>query len=53
VVDAGKIVELGAHDDLVAQGGHYFELVTNWQQSISTNAVSPGPQNILHGDDGK
>jgi ATP-binding cassette subfamily B protein len=53
VVDDGKIVELGAHDELVAQGGHYFELVTNWQQSITTTAVSREPQNILHGDDGK
>lgn len=30
VVDAGKIVELGSHDDLVAQGGYYADMYQTW-----------------------
>ena len=30
VVADGRLVELGTHDDLVAAGGHYFDLYTAW-----------------------
>lgn len=29
VLDAGRIVEIGTHDELIAERGHYFELVKN------------------------
>jgi ATP-binding cassette subfamily B protein len=32
VVHAGRIVELGSHEDLVAAGGRYADLVTTWQK---------------------
>ena len=32
VVDGGRIVELGTHDDLVAAGGEYASLWHSWQQ---------------------
>jgi len=37
VVDGGKIVEIGTHAELVAQRGHYFSLVTNWNTATSLN----------------
>ncbi|MFD9703346.1 ABC transporter ATP-binding protein [Lentzea sp. NPDC059081] len=33
VVDAGRIVELGSHDDLVARNGTYATLWRSWHQS--------------------
>ncbi|MEQ8841507.1 MAG: ABC transporter ATP-binding protein [Acidimicrobiales bacterium] len=30
VVADGRLVELGTHDELVAAGGHYFDLYTAW-----------------------
>ncbi|BDZ41117.1 hypothetical protein GCM10025865_04160 [Paraoerskovia sediminicola] len=32
VVDAGRITEIGPHDDLVAAGGEYARLWESWQQ---------------------
>jgi ATP-binding cassette, subfamily B, bacterial len=32
VLDKGKIIELGNHDQLVAQKGSYYELVRNQLQ---------------------
>jgi len=37
VVDRGKIVEIGTHNELVAQHGQYFSLVTNWNKATSLN----------------
>jgi ATP-binding cassette subfamily B protein len=33
VVDRGRLVELGTHDELVARGGRYSELVDAWARS--------------------
>jgi ATP-binding cassette subfamily B protein len=33
VIDHGRLVELGAHDELVAAGGHYAALVGAWARS--------------------
>jgi ABC-type multidrug transport system fused ATPase/permease subunit len=30
VVHAGRIVEIGSHDELVANGGRYAELYATW-----------------------
>lgn len=34
VVAAGRLVELGSHDQLVAQGGHYAELYGAWTAGL-------------------
>ena len=36
VVDAGGLVELGTHDDLVAAGGRYAALYATWAGRMST-----------------
>ena len=38
VVDAGGLVELGTHDDLVAAGGRYAALYANWAGRMSATA---------------
>ncbi|MEL7209989.1 MAG: ATP-binding cassette domain-containing protein, partial [Actinomycetota bacterium] len=35
VVDDGRLVELGTHDELVANGGAYGELFAAWQRGLS------------------
>ena len=30
VVDQGAIIEIGSHDELVAQGGRYAEMYATW-----------------------
>lgn len=39
VLDHGKIVEMGTHDTLMAQKGHYFELYTNQYKEEQEKAV--------------
>ena len=43
VVDDGRLAELGTHDELVAQGGHYAELYRTWSvhqaQPTATDAA--------------
>jgi len=36
VVDAGRLAELGSHDELVALGGRYAALASAWEQSLPT-----------------
>jgi ATP-binding cassette subfamily B protein len=38
VVDAGGLLELGTHDDLVAAGGRYAALYATWAGRMSTTA---------------
>jgi ABC-type transport system involved in cytochrome bd biosynthesis fused ATPase/permease subunit len=40
VVDDGRIVELGAHDELVAKGGRYAEMFAAWVEHLG----EPGDQ---------
>ena len=35
VVDDGGIIELGSHDELVAQGGHYADMYETWMEHTS------------------
>jgi ATP-binding cassette subfamily C protein len=36
VVDDGRIVELGTHDELVATGGYYADMYTTWISHSTT-----------------
>ncbi|MET0865208.1 MAG: ABC transporter ATP-binding protein [Nakamurella sp.] len=43
VLDQGRVVETGRHDELVALGGRYTELWTAWQdERVQTGAARPG-----------
>lgn len=35
VIDGGRLVELGTHDDLVGRGGRYAELYANWAGGLA------------------
>lgn len=35
VLDAGKVVELGTHDELIEQGGYYKRLISSQSLSLS------------------
>jgi ABC-type multidrug transport system fused ATPase/permease subunit len=35
VVAGGQLVELGTHDELVEQGGHYAALFTSWAGGLA------------------
>ena len=35
VVDDGRIVEVGTHDELVARGGRYAEMYATWVSQAS------------------
>ena len=35
VVSGGRLVELGSHDELVAQGGHYAALFASWAGGLA------------------
>jgi ATP-binding cassette subfamily B protein len=36
VIDGGKLVELGTHDELVARGGRYAEMYATWTRGAGT-----------------
>ena len=40
VVHDGRIVELGSHDELVAQGGRYADMFATWEAHASGERVS-------------
>ena len=44
VVDAGKIVELGSHKELVDLGGRYAEMYAAWIAHLVVPDVEPGAQ---------
>ena len=39
VVDAGGILEIGAHDELVAQGGRYAALFASWTGGLASSTT--------------
>jgi ABC-type multidrug transport system fused ATPase/permease subunit len=44
VVDDGRIVELGSHDELVAIGGRYAEMYQAWIEHLG----EPGDEVEVH-----
>jgi ATP-binding cassette subfamily B protein len=41
VIGDGAVLELGSHDDLVAQGGIYAEMYATWQEHMRSGAREP------------
>jgi ATP-binding cassette subfamily B protein len=39
VVDGGRIIELGSHDELVASGGEYAEMYSTWERHAAGEDV--------------
>jgi ATP-binding cassette subfamily B protein len=42
VVDEGRIIEVGSHDDLVARGGRYAEMYATWVRQTDLAEHEPG-----------
>jgi ATP-binding cassette subfamily B protein len=42
VVDDGRLVELGTHDELVAAGREYAELFRAWERGVSGGGTGAG-----------
>ncbi len=42
VIDNGRLIELGTHDELVALGGHYGAMYAMWEQATGSPKGSPG-----------
>jgi ATP-binding cassette subfamily B protein len=38
VIDGGKLVELGSHDELLARGGRYAQMYATWTAGASEGA---------------
>jgi ABC-type multidrug transport system fused ATPase/permease subunit len=41
VVDEGRIIEVGSHDELVAMGGRYAEMYETWVSQSEVADHSP------------
>ena len=41
VVDDGRIVEIGSHEELVAQGGRYAEMYAAWVEHAGSREGLP------------
>jgi ABC-type multidrug transport system fused ATPase/permease subunit len=39
VVDDGKIIELGTHEELVELGGRYSEMFRTWTSHVESDAA--------------
>jgi ATP-binding cassette subfamily B protein len=39
VIDDGRIIELGTHDELVALGGHYAGMYAAWMEHLGGDAL--------------
>jgi len=44
VVDEGRLVEMGSHDELVALGGRYAEMYETWISQAETEQPTAGPK---------
>ena len=41
VVDEGRIIEVGSHDELVARGGRYAEMYQTWVSQSDVASHTP------------
>jgi len=51
VVDDGRILELGTHDELVRLGGRYAEMYEAWTAHLDTSSAGP-PEVVASGATG-
>jgi ATP-binding cassette subfamily B protein len=42
VVDLGRVIEVGSHAELIAQGGRYAEMYATWISQVDVNAEPSG-----------
>jgi ATP-binding cassette subfamily B protein len=50
VVDDGRILELGSHEELVAKGGRYAEMYAAWTEHLTAHDEDPHPDTSGPGD---
>ena len=46
VVDLGRIIEVGSHDELVAAGGRYAEMYATWVRQSELEAHEPAETGV-------
>jgi ATP-binding cassette subfamily B protein len=52
VVDDGRLLELGTHDDLLSRGGRYTALFDTWTRGLASTGATTGAATGSHGSTG-